>query len=108
MMSNKIKEILVGVVVIVFILAFVSGLVYVMMGKAGVARFKKNFESKWENGIEREIIIYNANGDIIFQQEGRFDFTYDSQCIEYIDAETGLKHNIFTGYNATVIINELE
>jgi len=104
----KKKNIGIIVVAILVIIALIAGTIYLSMGKAGISRFKKNWESKFQDGIHREILIYNANGDIIFQSEGKFDFTYDSECIEYIDTETGLKHNIFTGYNATVLINEIE
>lgn len=102
------KNTLIYVLVILLLIGLFGTVAYLSMGKAGVERFKKNWQSKWQDGINREIVIYNANGEIIFTSKGRFDFTYDSECIEYIDADTGLKHNIFTGYNATVIINELK
>lgn len=104
----KKKGIIIFVVSILITIGIIAGIVYLSMGKAGISRFKKNWESKFQDGIRREILIYNANGDIIFESKGKFDFTYDSECIEYIDTETGLKHNIFTGYNATVIINEID
>ena len=104
----KKKNIIILIVSIIIIIGIIAGIVYLSMGKAGISRFKKNWESKFQDGIRREILIYNANGDIIFESKGKFDFTYDSECIEYIDTETGLKHNIFTRYNATVIINEIE
>ncbi|NLY45945.1 MAG: hypothetical protein GX053_08180 [Tissierella sp.] len=104
----KKKHIIILIVSIIIIIGIIAGIVYLSMGKAGISRFKKNWESKYQDGIRREILIYNANGDIIFESKGQFDFTYDSECIEYIDTETGLKHNIFTGYNATVIISEIE
>lgn len=101
------KEWMIHLIIGLVIIGLIGGLVYLSVGKAGIERFKKNWESKWENGINREILIYNANGEVIFKEQGQFDFTYDSECIEYIDTNTGLKHNIFTGYNATVIINEV-
>mgnify|MGYP000848856619 CR=1 FL=1 len=104
----KKKSIIILIVTTLIVVGLIAGIVYLSMGKAGISRFKKNWQSKFQDGIRREILIYNANGDIIFESKGKFDFTYDSQCIEYIDTETGLKHNIFTGYNATVIINEID
>ena len=104
----KKKNIIILVISVLVIIGIIAGIVYLSMGKAGISRFKKNWESKFQDGIHREILIYNANGDIIFQEEGKFDFTYDSEVIEYIDTNTGLKKNIFTGYNATVIISEIE
>lgn len=98
------KELIIMLLVSVIILSVGT---YLLMGNAGIARFKKNWESKWEDGIQREILIYNAGGELVFKLEGKFDFTYDSECIEYIDTSTGMKHNIFAGNNSTVIINEI-
>ena len=101
------KELAPIIVIILVVCIVISGVIWMTMGRSGIERFKKNWESKWENGIKREIIIYNSVGEEIFQLEGKFDFTYDSSCIEYIDSETNLKHNVFAGDNTTVIINEL-
>ena len=107
-MRWKVKEHLKEIAFVLVIIILLVGLAYVVMGNSGIARFKKNWQSKWEDGIDREIIIYNASGDEIFYLEGKFDFKYDSECIEYIDTQTGLKHNIFAGDNSTVIINEIQ
>lgn len=82
--------------------------VALQLKSAGFQRFKKNIQSEYSGGINRRIQIINANGEKVFELEGKFDFTYDSECIEYIDSKTNLKHNIFAGDNSTVIIDELE
>ena len=101
--SKKSAFIVTLILLITFIVLF---LVYT--NSASFNRQMRNVESEFSGGIEREIIIYNAEGNEIFKLEGKFDFTYDDQCIEYIDTATGLKHNIFAGNNTSVIINEVE
>ena len=95
------------IVTLILLIAF-TVLFLVYTNSASFNRQVRNVESEFSGGIEREIIIYNAEGKEIFQLEGKFDFTYDDQCIEYIDTATGLKHNIFAGNNTSVIINEVE
>ena len=95
------------IVTLILLIAF-TVLFLVYTNSASFNRRVRNVESEFSGGIEREIIIYNAEGKEIFQLEGKFDFTYDDQCIEYIDTATGLKHNIFAGNNTSVIINEVE
>lgn len=70
--------------------------------------FNRNLEGVFGDDIRRELIMYNQDGKIMFEMSGRFDFTYDFGCIEYVNYETGLKHNIFPGSNVTVVINELK
>ena len=59
--------------VALIVIIVLVGSVYLIMGNAGVARFKKNWQSKWDDGINREIIIYNAGGEVVFELEGTFD-----------------------------------
>ena len=103
--KNVKKKIWIILIVMLIFLASCSALVF---KSAGFQRFKKNVKSEYSGGIKREIIIYNAEGKEIFKKEGKFDFTYDDKCIEYIDTQTNLKHNVFAGDNSTVIINELK
>ena len=95
------------IVTLILLITF-TVLFLVYTNSASFNRQVRNVESEFSGGIEREIIIYNAEGKEIFQLEGKFDFTYDDQCIEYIDTATGLKHNIFAGNNTSVIINEVK
>lgn len=103
---NKSKKIWITITVIV--LVFLVSCTALQLHSAGFQRFKRNLKSEYTGGIERRITIYNSGGEKIFQLEGKFDFTYDDNCIEYIDTNTNLKHNIFAGDNATVIIDEIK
>ncbi|MDO5754755.1 MAG: hypothetical protein Q4P28_00775 [Tissierellia bacterium] len=73
-------------------------------------RWKKNLKSGANLGLNRVIIIYNIDGEEILRYKAKMDFTYDSNnnMIEYIDADTGFKYNIFLGSTNTAVIHELE
>ena len=67
-------------------------------------RALKSQKSNFNNGIERTVRVYDVEGDIIQQYEGKFDIEYDSDRILF-DDEHGKRHIIYytTG---TVIIDE--
>lgn len=66
----------------------------------------KTQESNFSGGIEREIRVYDINGNIIQDFKGKFDVEYDDDRILF-DDENGNRHVIYypTG---TVIIDEIE
>ena len=57
-------------------------------------------------GIQRKVTVYDMEGDIIKEYEGKFDVDYDNDRIIF-DDEHGLRHIIYypTG---TVIIDDVE
>lgn len=69
------------------------------------AREYHTLESNYDGGIEREVIVYNIQGEIIERYEGKFDLTYDNNRIMF-DDENGKRHVIFYT-TSNVIINEL-
>lgn len=69
------------------------------------AREYHTLESNYDGGIEREIIVYNIQGEIIECYQGKFDLTYDDNRIMF-DDENGKRHMIFYT-TSNVIINEL-
>lgn len=74
---------------------------------ASFQRSLTNIRSELNAGIEREIKLFNSEGELLFEDYGRFDFTYDEVSFEYINMNTGLKTNIFPGEHASIIINEV-
>ena len=106
-MKNWIKHWKFEIIIVIMAIIILAVGSYLLVGRAGINRMKKNLESRMNDGINREIVIINASGEVIFELQGQFDFTYDDQCIEYIDTTTGKKYNIFTSWNSTVLINEL-
>ena len=100
------KNALIGVTVVVVLV--IALILFIIFGTAGGKRWQKNMQSSLNDGLNREIMVYNADGSVIYEETGKFDISYGDGRLEYIDAETGLKTNIYIGYNATVIVNELE
>ena len=64
----------------------------------------KSQESNFSNGIERVVRVYDINGQLIAEYDGKFDITYDNDRILF-DDENGKRHIIYypTG---TVTIDE--
>lgn len=100
------KKIITGSIVGVVLIAAL--ILFIIFGTAGGKRWQKNMKSSLNDGLNREIVVYNADGSVIYEETGKFDISYGEGRLEYIDADTGLKTNIYIGYNATVIVNELE
>ena len=69
------------------------------------AREYHTLESNYDGGIEREVIVYNIQGEVIERYQGKFDLTYDDNRIMF-DDENGKHHMIFCT-TSNVIINEL-
>jgi len=66
----------------------------------------KSQQSNFNSGLKRQIKVYDVEGELIEEYEGKFDVDYDNDRIVF-DDERGLRHVIYypTG---TVIINELK
>ena len=64
----------------------------------------KTQEGNFNNGIERIVKVYDVNGQLITQYDGKFDITYDDDRILF-DDENGKRHIVYypTG---TVVIDE--
>ena len=90
---------------IILAICVVISLTYI--NTASFQRSLTNIKSELNAGIEREIRLFNSEGELLFEDYGRFDFTYDEVSFEYINMNTGLKTNIFPGEHASIIINEV-
>lgn len=86
-------------------ICIVMSLTYI--NTASFQRSLTNIKSELNAGIEREIKLFNSEGELLFEDYGRFDFAYDEVSFEYINTNTGLKTNIFPGEHASIIINEI-
>lgn len=102
MRKHKVSNI-VGIVTAVVV---IFALFIVMANTAGWKRAMKNFDSSLSNGLKREVIVYDAVGNQLFRQEGKFDIDYTNDRVLY-DDEKGLRHVIYFK-NGIVIVNELE
>ena len=66
----------------------------------------KTQESNFGNGLQRTVKVFDVNGNIIYQYEGKIDVEYD-ECRILFDDEDGKRHVIYytTG---TVLIEETD
>lgn len=73
---------------------------------ASGARELKTEQSNFDKGINRQVTVYDVNGDVIQQYRGKFDIEYDDDRILF-DDEKGMRHIIYypTG---TVIVDEID
>lgn len=102
------KSISIGVTLaglLIVIGAWAIGIWYYQGTEAG-KRALKTQESNFNGGIKRRVTVYDVEGDMIAEYEGKFDIEYDDDRILF-DDEQGLRHIIYypTG---NVIIDELE
>ena len=102
------KSISIGVTLaglLIIIGAWAIGIWYYQGTEAG-KRALKTQESNFNGGIKRRVTVYDVEGDMIAEYEGKFDIEYDDDRILF-DDEQGLRHIIYypTG---NVIIDELE
>lgn len=99
-----------GTTIGILIAIILSGILYAGMhwyytNTASGARAFKTQESNFNMGINRRVTVYDVEGDVIQEYEGKFDIEYDDDRILF-DDEHGLRHIIYypTG---TVIVDEL-
>ena len=85
---------------------FIIIVLVIVLNTASGHRWMKSVQSDFGNGLTREIVVYDAVGNEIYSQTGKFDIEFYDDRIMY-DDENGNRHNIYfkTG---TVIVNEVE
>lgn len=95
-----------GVIGLVISLVILMGMFWYYNNTAEGARALKSQESNFNMGIKRKVTVYDMEGDVIQEYEGKFDVEYDNDRILF-DDDKGLRHIIYypTG---TVIIDEVE
>ena len=98
-----------GVAIGVLIFAIVLGAILIVspivyMNTEAGARALKDQQSNFNAGIERVVKVYDVNGKLIEQYEGRFDVETTSNYVLF-DDENNKRHMIYytTG---TIIIDE--
>lgn len=95
----------IGITVIALAATWIFPIWFYSNTEAG-KRAMKTQDSNFNSGIEREVVVYDMNGDIIQTYTGKFDIEYEDERILF-DDENGLRHVIYfkTG---TVIVNEIK
>lgn len=99
--DNKIAKVS---AIVLGVLLFIGGGIWYYTNTEAGKRAMKNLDSNINGGIEREVSVYDVDGDMIAHYEGKFDVDYDSDRIIF-DDENGKRHIIYypTG---TIIIDE--
>lgn len=99
--KGKIAAALVGALLAIIVLLIM--LWWYGSTEAGKRAFKTQ-KSNFEGGIEREVRVYDVDGELIQSYAGKFDVVHDENRILF-DDEDGKRHVIYypTG---TVIIDE--
>lgn len=95
---------------IICLIAVWVGLAWYYNSTAAGQRAVKTQKSEFGTGIQREITVYDMQGDVLEHYEGKFDidFTSDQSGERIIfDDEEGLRHVIYPG-GGIVIVNEVK
>lgn len=102
--SKKATAITAVVSTILIIVMWFGGIWYYTSTESG-KRAVKSQDSNFHGGIEREVIVYDMDGDEIERFRGRFDVDYSDERIMF-DDENGNRHVIYFK-SGTVIVNEI-
>lgn len=94
-----------AVVSIPFVIVLLAGMLFYYNGTAAGGRAFKSQQSNFNKGIERTVKVYDVNGKLIQEYDGKFDIEYDDDRIVF-DDENNKRHIIYypTG---TIIIDEV-
>ncbi len=95
-----------AVVAVVLIILLLFGMRWYYNNTAKGQRAFKTQESNFKNGLQRTVKVFDVNGNIIYQYDGKIDIEYD-ECRILFDDENGKRHVIYytTG---TVLIEETD
>lgn len=92
---------IIGILIAIFVL---FGMHWYYNNTASGKRQIKTQESNFSNSLQRTVKVFDVNGNIIYEYDGKIDITYDESRILF-DDENGKRHVIYytTG---TVLIEE--
>lgn len=89
----------------VLISALVASVTVLSGCGASWERQKKNWDSEFSGGLNREIIVYSATGAEVWRFTGKFDINFSEGRILF-DDENNMRHTVYF-QNGTVIVNEI-
>lgn len=102
--ENRTSTIAAAITSVLLILALLIGMrAYYHRTESG-KRALKTWHSEIHEGIDRQVRVYDVEGELIAEYEGKFDIDYDDDRIIF-DDQDGKRHVIYypTG---TVIVDE--
>lgn len=99
--KGAIAGVIIGILITICVLI---GMHWYYNNTASGHRAFKTQESNFSNGLQRTVKVFDVNGNVIYEYEGKIDITYDESRILF-DDENGKRHVIYytTG---TVLIEE--
>lgn len=100
--STKIISFVISAIVII---SLTIGMRWYYSNTESGKRAMKSQESNFNAGIERRVEVYDVEGELIKEYEGKFDVTYDDDRILF-DDEKGKRHVIYYS-TGTVVIDEV-
>ena len=103
--DNKSTKIISFVISAIVIISLTIGMRWYYSNTESGKRAMKTQESNFNAGIERRVEVYDMEGDLIKEYEGKFDVTYDDDRILF-DDENGKRHVIYYS-TGTVVIDEI-
>ena len=100
------KKTIVIIVVIeaALLIVLLCGMVWRYNNTESGKRAFKTQESNLSGGLNREINVYDIDGDLIRSYSGKFDVTHDDNRIMF-DDENGKRHTVYYGAG-TITIDE--
>lgn len=94
-----------AIVVLIAVVVVLVTILALYFNSQSFQRSFKSLQSNYGGGLNREVIVYDAAGNQIYYQKGKFDVEFSDDRILY-DDEDGLRHAIYFK-NGTVIVNEV-
>lgn len=99
-----------GIIVpVVIALAIIGGILWWLNATEGGSRAKKTFESETKGGLYRTVKVYDMEGELIEQYDGKFDVAEDqTEGITKIKFDCDGKRHVIYCSTGTVVIDEVE
>lgn len=104
---SRMKKYFLYVMIVIAIVVVIAGVLITgnLTKTESYKRFKKSMDSEFKGGITREITVYLENGDVIYNNEGKFDVQHNEERLKFVD-ENGKVQIIYLGRSSTAIVNE--
>ena len=103
--ENSVGYSIASVVIILVTVAACVGVCWYQLNTESGKRAYKDQQSNLSGGIMRTVQVYDVNGEIIKEYEGKFDVETDKETYILFDDEDGKRHIVYftTG---TIVIDE--
>ena len=94
-----------GIIGILIAICVLFGMHWYYSNTASGKRKIKTQESNFANGLQRTVKVFDVNGNVIYEYEGKIDIEYDESRILF-DDENGKRHVIYYTTGSVLIEEE--